>query len=787
MVKFKNKSNETEKPKKTYSIKFKIGNDLIEEPIENTDKVDISKLAFELSEKHKIQYRKIKSIVESQVKAIQEHIIKKKFEDQSNTELSKEADYNTTCVKEEEGGVNPKAEEDNLTVNPNTKEAIETQVENKIITSNNNNNILIQERNDFKANTRMIADTSKLASKQSGLSHVNNVLTHPSQKTTTYRQTKTFRFHQEFEKIKNIGDRVYKKSLVELERRRKNAERIKKEMDEYELKELKVKPVKSEYSTFLNFKLHYNLISADRRRVRKIKSSNKMEKMNSKNTKNNNSNLMNLSGGSNPDFNNALSSERRLPNKGSCKPKEENKEIVLEKDEKDNKNKDDIMKFSNKDIKNVINAPDLTFEENRNNTVNSKSKESSRSSKEKAEGKREGACKENADDDEREEHHRFKSKVKRSAMEVGEISNRLFREWESKIVKKQQLQEEYYRENCPFQPQNLVSTLSCKSHESIQIDPEQFTKRMQDWESKKKEKLSLFIGRAMSVNLTTGEELFKPNIGKPSILKTTGFTLKDNEERFKKGIFERLFSDKIMIKQKKEEETNIKMSEIKRESTYQIQDSLSKKINEDNKTEMFEEIFKVLNPQDERSITINEEFLANLGLDDNEKSLLKPLLKFFTESKQGYTHKEFIETSLVYFDKKMKYEDRLHIYSWHANLRKAKSPKKMREKEEAEKKKFTFKPEISENSKEAVENSVRYKNSTFIERNKGLLESKKSFIQENQKIKELEVMKKCSFKPNADAAAALNLSATKSAKALEKLAEENEIKEKDSDKDSVEN
>jgi hypothetical protein len=545
-------------------------------------------------------------------------------------------------------------------------------------------------------------------------------------------------------------------------------------MDEKELKECKVRPVKSEYSTFLNFKLHFNLISADRRRIRQAKSNEKIDIKNESNIR-----LKSVNSFASNTNNNA--NTFRMIN-DDTNTNEELREIK-ELNSLTNNNPGDI----NIPEFHKINSADLTFEENPDATSNKKTIDNT------ANNIKNNKASTNKDDD-------FNTRVnnkKVSVDDVNKISNRLFRDWESKLLKRQKLQEEYFKETCTFHPTTLNSHLKTNSNANanstnngeeaeFKINPEEFYKRLKDWKDKRNEKLSSSVARSSEFNLTTGERLYTPNANKRSNSSKGDFEFKFNEERLKKGIFERLFKDHEDKKEQKKEDEKNYISQIKNSSSFLITDSNSRTITENNKNDMFEVIYKEINPSEERSVTITDEYLAELKLDDKEKAQLKPLLKFFMESKQGYTHKEFIESAMIYYDKKMKYEDKMHVNDWYNKVRKAKSPKKLREDmmNMEIQKKFSFKPEISGSSLNVLQASKKYSNTSFQDRIKDMIEKKKSFISSQQMVKDLEIRKKCSFKPNSNPSNSFNISHIKKNTMIDPTAPENQIREKDSDIDS---
>lgn len=771
---------EEEEDRKVYKFKFMIGKTLIKIPIEDIKDLNINKFSYELSEKYKLPFTKMRSYVELQTKQILDHINKKTMHISvhnnllnDNNEEKKELDQDNTIHEENKdfSTNNSVADHDvSHNINNNTNPIINLSTikyKNKNKTkgkkSYNTRQNKFSSTSNKKSNNSMINshNISKIKkTNNSSIMNINNLsqtnmnITHMSMKKS-FIHTKTYIFHQEFEKIKNVGDKVYQKSLVELEKRRKNAEKIKQEMEEKELKECKVRPIKSEYSTFLNFKLHFNLIPSDRKRDRVGKSTN---------------NIVNLNNNSKYNSNN-----RTYTNNFNKK----NKSIAFNNSNyKDFEFTNEKGDFTNMEISRVdknmslekskhhnVNSGDLTFEEEKNTRLYSHDNLPTENTELST------------------TNIRFKGLTKKSAKEVNETSNRLFRDWETKIVKRQQLQEEFYRDNYSFHPEVNNSILLDSS--IARLSPDNFYKRVIDWREKKQERLNNSIARASEMNLTTGEELFKPNSQRPK--STKSFAFKFNEDRFKKSIFERLFGDFDDLKEKKKENEEKLEAEVKNSTNFVIKDMKSRHIAVENQKEMINELYKVINPNEERFINLSNEHLEVVLPNGEERKMLMPLLKYFQNGEQGISHTEFLENCSIYLDKKMNYDDRRFLYEWYTKKKRVNSPKKVRrEKIEAEiKKKFSFKPDVATSSLSVLEASKKYSNTTFQDRINNMIEKKKTFVSQKSMEIQNNVDKNCSFKPNT-IKEELNVNRKKTGKSfrMSSIPDDDLIREKDSDKDS---
>lgn len=561
-------------------IKFKI-EDLIVKRFVNIEDFksdrEIQKYSFELSEEFKIPYSKMLKVIDIQIKTL----IKKNKENENKVN----SNYKSSENMDKESGFNP-----NLSNLSNQNEKLE--IENKLLVDKEN-----LKESDSKIDVSILNNTN-----QSKIKIKKN-----------YHTTKSFHFHNKFNTIQNIGERIFKKSLMEMNKRKINADRIRAEIDEKELKECKVRPVKSEHSTFLNFKLHYDLIPSERKR------------------------------------------EVKIPTK----------------------------------------VDDTLVE----NTKIEKSKRN---------------------------------------IDVNVTSDRLYRDWQKNNVKKQQLQDEYYKTNYPFK-----SPTSKSLDSSFKIDSEEFYKRMEVWKRKKEDKRINSVQKASMMNLTTGEILFKPNSNVPKQM----FSFKD--ERMTENIFKRLYQDHKIIKEKKLEEEKNHEKHLSVLATFKIKDLVSKQIADSKDEKMIEKICTYLNPNSERFVTIDDEYINSLDLSEKYKKIFTPVLNQL-KGKDGINQEELTEEIKKIVLNKLKYEDKSLITNWYNDINAHESPKKKRISMAIEEvsKKFSFKPTLSESNKEVLQSSKKYSNKNFSERVKDMIEKKSNYVSQKLLAKEKDELKEVYDRPN---------------------------------------
>lgn len=608
-------------------LKFKIGEKCVKELILDYTAEPIGKIAYKLSEKYKIPYTKMLEITEFQYKR----------------QLDKKRIDSNRITKDE------------------IKIGNDHEEEKYIYTNDSISGNRIGEHVDLE--TREVQNNSELK-ENLAFSSVNMKLNSTKASKREGKETKkTF--------SKTVGDHVYQKSLVELEKRKKNTERIKNEMQENEMKECKVKPEKTEYSTFLNFKLHFNLLPKD-----------------------------------------AIDTVRKMKTRS------------LEKGPKSGSNSNEYGSFSYTNLNgDFADMPSTT-----------------------------------------------KTKKVKSPAEVDKISDRLYRQWEFYSHKKEKLKNEYYSDVCPFKPKinpptpiaeqeptiketeiNHVVTTETDNHNvtksSDLLNKVSFLERVTQWKSRVSQKIQDQLEKAAKVDLTTGEAFHNPSAYRLPSSDTIIYKFK-NDNDFKGEIHERLYRENETLKMKKTALVEEHFKETAKMMTTVKADPKSKELAEVNKAHLFEELYLLLNPNELRSVTFTKEYIDELSLDQKASSQLLKVIQIFGESKQGYTHKEFIEKIEDVYHSKLNYGERTRVNDWYNFKIKVLSPKKARQDKAKQESLHSFKPVVTQSSLDVLAKGKKYAGTSFAERNKSLLEKKEAFISEKKTEHDQKMMKDCSFHPN---------------------------------------
>lgn len=625
-------------------LKFKIGDKSFKELIQDYTAEPINKIAYKLSEKYKIPYTKMLEIAEFQYK---------RQLDKNRIDLNK--------------------------VNSEIKIGPDHEEERYIYS----NDTILGNKLSEQKEVRSMTDLKE-----------NLTLGQTNFKPET---TKSVKFEgKDTKKTFNktiSGDQVYQKALVELEKRKKNTERIKNEMQENEMKECKVKPEKTEYSTFLNFKLHFNLLPKDTFIDKKMKTRS------------------------------------------------------LDKGPKSGSNSNDYGSFSYTNLNgDFADMPSTT-----------------------------------------------KTKKVKSPAEVDKISDRLYRQWEFYSHKKEKLKNEYYSDVCPFKPKinpatpisdqepviketevNQVITTETEGNvtkSSELINKISFLERVTQWKSRVSQKIQDQAEKAGKVDLTTGEAFHNPSAYRLPSSDTIIYKFK-NDNDFKGEIHERLYRENETLKMKKMSLVDEHLKETAKMMTTVKADPKSKELAEVNKAHLFEELYLLFNPNELRSVTFTKEYLEELSLDQKTTSQLSKVIQIFGESKQGYTHKEFIEKIEIIYHNKLNYGERTRVNDWYHFKIKVLSPKKARQDKAKQESLHSFKPVVTQSSLNVLAKGKKYAGTNFAERNKSLLEKKEAYVLEKKTEHDQKMMKDCSFHPNTKKE---SISPTKSTKIKTEVHEENEM------------
>lgn len=468
-------------------------------------------------------------------------------------------------------------------------------------------------------------------------------------------QQETFKLNNEMQKdiiIENNKQGLYYKSIIEIEKKKKKSEEYKNKNIENELKETKIRPKKTEYSTLLNLKQEYK--------------------------------------------------------------NEKNKNIKKEVQSNDKFISNDDFHILDKEIQNE--------QENK--------------------------------------------RICKSPEEISIICDRLHNYYKINSLKKEKLSNDYYNQICSFKP-IINSELIIKSadkHDEINDEEsvkdavnnnhtkKDFISRSYQWNAKlnelKEEKRKI----STKVDLTTGEVLFNPIAYRGESINIVMDKIKNNE-KYKENIHERLYKENVEIKTKRSEE----LKKHEEDKKLKVKNSIFKgkkleiDVAEDQKHLIFEQLYKLINPNNLEEFILTNEYIKDLCIDN--KTILK-LGEFINCLKQdeSFDKDRFIQKSEEIYDT-LSIEHQNKIKNWYTFFTRVYSPKKIREEKaiEANQNKFTFQPTISNTSNEIFSQSGnKYTGTTFMNRNIDLIKKKSSYIEEEANKKIINELDECTFKPNTD-------------------------------------
>jgi hypothetical protein len=226
-----------------------------------------------------------------------------------------------------------------------------------------------------------------------------------------------------------------------------------------------------------------------------------------------------------------------------------------------------------------------------------------------------------------------------------------------------------------------------------------------------------------------------------------------NNEKYKENIHERLYKENVEIKTKRSEE----LKKHEEDKKLKVKNSIFKgkkleiDVAEDQKHLIFEQLYKLINPNNLEEFVLTNEYIKDLCIDN--KTILK-LGEFINCLKQdeSFDKDRFIQKSEEIYDK-LSIEHQNKIKNWYTFFTRVYSPKKIREEKaiEANQNKFTFQPTISNTSNEIFSQSGnKYTGTTFMNRNIDLIKKKSSYIEEEANKKIINELDECTFKPNTD-------------------------------------
>ena len=696
---------------KTFTIKFKIGNSLKKIKLENASDTNLRELSYSISETYKVPFRLILKIVEEQYQ-------KYKEKSKSNKSLDKNQLLNE-----------PKQEDKIKELTKKLNEDYNSKYSNVVAIENHKKNNSKSINNSTMINN--ITSYSKLSKRN----------------TKQYKRTSTYLFHESFKKIKGIGDRLYQKTQVEIERRQKNAERIKKEAEEHEMKECKIRPIKTEYSTFLNFKLQFGLIPQNRKRTRKINMSqiSYKESSNLKRESQNYNNILN-------NINQHKDSFYKYKATSNPKTKEEiakiTERLYREHEHREFKRQKERNDYYNQicTFKPVVNFPT------------------------------------NLD-------------------ETYAITNDIFKvELKSNSKKKINTNNSTYINNTTDKNNTTIKSSMNVYQEILTGAP--FYQRVMEWKDKVRQSKDMKERDSKKFNLTNGEIMFNPIAYRTASSNMTISKIKLNEtllnernsikdinkddtinksilsninlntiNNVDKHIHSKLYESHKTITAKKEEQIKKRENELTNMSKSKPINTKQKENNVSN-DKLYPWIFNYLNPDNEKALSLDKSYVNNLELDKRASNAFSPLIKILGKNNQEYSQDEFVEKLKLIWanntknqttqDKKnskfnmlnnqLSFSEKVKIREFYKYCMRANSPKRIRQEnfEKDQKDKFTFKPVVSDSSNNIFEKGRKYSNTSFFDRNKSLLENKKDYNDKHNEIKAIDELKECSFKPNLD-------------------------------------
>lgn len=291
--------------------------------------------------------------------------------------------------------------------------------------------------------------------------------------------------------------------------------------------------------------------------------------------------------------------------------------------------------------------------------------------------------------------------------------NRLYKESEVLKVNKEKLKEEYYNEICPLKPE--INPISGGPQSGT------FFSRMQDWLSKKKEKLEDTRKKAQ-FDGSSQKPLFSPDLS-----MTANRSMIKSRPQSPEDLLKKLHNDASNTLKKREMLQNEKLMEIRKESEKTITSPQSKEFNEKNKAELFTKIFEILDYNQDKKISYDEDFdQAMKEVPSHIVEILQPLFEEFRENKEILTIKEFVLSCGRLYNI-LEYYERSQLFQYIFYVKKQQSSRTAKKNKEIEEEtqQLSYKPEINTHCKKVFDTSEKYSGTTFLERNSKYLENRK--------------------------------------------------------------
>lgn len=290
--------------------------------------------------------------------------------------------------------------------------------------------------------------------------------------------------------------------------------------------------------------------------------------------------------------------------------------------------------------------------------------------------------------------------------DIERYTEKLHKDYERKQFIRKKQTDEYYNELC----KQYVNP-----HTDL-IPSGTFFERLQDWIIKQKEKEDE-RRELRKLNLSNNQELFKP------LVKPNNYVFKHERPSSGKELLFKLHSDykETLDKRKRLFEGGIANSKKESERVDRLCSPQSKELNEKTKQELFTKIFDILDYNQDKKISYDEDFseaLANIP--KKIQKILEPLFEEFKENKEVLTLKEFI-VSCGRLYKILEYWERTELFNYIFSIKKETSSKHQRHLNDIKSLDSEIKEKPSINTEEAksyLDKSKKYAGLNFMERNK---------------------------------------------------------------------
>lgn len=295
--------------------------------------------------------------------------------------------------------------------------------------------------------------------------------------------------------------------------------------------------------------------------------------------------------------------------------------------------------------------------------------------------------------------------------DIEKYTEKLYKDHERKQFIRKKQTDEYYNEMCK-QYVNPHSNL---------VPNNTFFERLQDWIIKQKEKEDE-RRELRKLNLSNNQELFKP------LVKPNNYSFKQERPKNGKELLNKLHSDyrETLEKRKKLFEGGIINSKKESERVERLCSPQSRELNEKTKQELFTKIFDILDYNQDKKISYDEDFSEMLSnIPKNIQKILEPLFEEFKENKEVLTLKEFI-VSCGRLYKILQYWERTELFNYIFSIKKETSSKHQRHLNDIKilDSEIKEKPQINtEEAKSYLDNSKKYAGLNFMERNKLSIEN----------------------------------------------------------------